>query len=166
MGILDRFKKTKRNPDLEERLSGTGQSGKTASKADSVVPKKVLSASDSLEKRDEQNIQKSAKKHDTTDSKALSRAKHGILLAPLVSEKATGAEKTGAYTFKVARRANKMEIKNAVKSVYGVEPLSVRTMMFQGKNMRFGGNHGKRSDWKKAVVTLPKGTVISIHEGV
>ena len=166
MGILDRFKKTKRNPDLEERLSGTGQSAKNASKTDSVISKKASSASDFLEKTDEQKMQKFTKKHDATDSKVLSRAKHGILLAPLVSEKATGAEKTGAYTFKVAKRATKTEIKNAIKAVYGTQPLSVRTMMFQGKNMRFGGNHGKRSDWKKAVVTLPKGTIISIHEGV
>ncbi|MBI2990512.1 MAG: 50S ribosomal protein L23 [Candidatus Magasanikbacteria bacterium] len=162
MGILDRFKKTKRNPDLEERLSGAKKSSKGSSAQNTAVRKNVSESGNT----DSVGTQKVQEKIDSSDTKSQGRAKHGILISPLVSEKATDAERTGVYTFKVARKASKMEIKNAVKAVYGVVPVMVRTVTLEGKRMRFSGNHGKRSDWKKALVTLPKGASISIHEGV
>ena len=83
-----------------------------------------------------------------------------------MSEKAAMHEATGTYTFKVHPRATKIAIKKAIQSIYHVSPVSVRVMHTQGKAVRFGRFLGKRKDWKKAIVTLPKGTTIAIHEGV
>lgn len=89
-----------------------------------------------------------------------------VLVKPFISEKAAIAETNGVYTFVVVDSASKIEIRNAVKQVYGVEPKKVRVMNMEGKAKRYGRNRGRRSDWKKAIVTLPKGQSISIHEGV
>jgi large subunit ribosomal protein L23 len=89
-----------------------------------------------------------------------------ILAHPLVSEKAVHAEARGTYTFVVKPAINKSMVKQAVKQVYGVWPKSVRVVNVEGKRLRFGRSFGKRQDWKKAIVTLPKGKTISIHEGV
>lgn len=96
----------------------------------------------------------------------ISGGKRHVILKPLVSEKALMNEGTGVYTFVVSPEATKVEIKEAVNDLYGVMPATVRTMNFEGKRLRFGRYKGRRSDWKKAVVSLPKGQSISIHEGV
>lgn len=89
-----------------------------------------------------------------------------ILVKPLVSEKAAIAETANTYTFVVTNDATKLTVKRAVKEVYGVMPIRVRMLNVQGKYVRFGRGYGRRSDWKKAIVTLPKGQTIRIHEGV
>lgn len=89
-----------------------------------------------------------------------------ILLQPLLSEKAAGYEANGTYTFIVSGHATKLTVKQAVKDVYGILPTDVRMMNVQGKYVRFSKGYGRRSDWKKAIITLPKGKTISIHEGV
>lgn len=91
---------------------------------------------------------------------------HAVLVRPYVSEKAAVAESLGAYTFVVASSATKHAVAQAVKDVYGIRPVSVRMMHMQGKQVRAGRAFARRSDWKKAVVTLPKGQSIRIHEGV
>ncbi|PIZ95486.1 MAG: 50S ribosomal protein L23 [Candidatus Magasanikbacteria bacterium CG_4_10_14_0_2_um_filter_33_14] len=108
-------------------------------------------------------------KKESTVKKAASSLKgpaHKIILKPLVSEKASMAEMHGQYTFLVNKSTNKTEIKKAVKQVYGVIPTDVRVMNFEGKRTRFGALKGKRSDFKKAIITLAKGHSINIHEGV
>ena len=89
-----------------------------------------------------------------------------VLLKTLVSEKATIAESKGVYTFIVANKTNKLEVKKAVKEIYGVNPAKVRMINVEGKQVRFGNKQGRQSDWKKAIVTLPKEKTINIHEGV
>ncbi len=109
------------------------------------------------------------KKETKTDDKVTGKSRaqaYRILVRPLVSEKATMNEMQGKYTFVVDVNATKDEIKKAVETVYGVRPVSVRTALFEGKRKRFGMIRGKRSDWKKAIVSLPKGRTINIHEGV
>ena len=93
-------------------------------------------------------------------------AAHRVLVRPLLSEKTARDEKRGTYTFAVAMDATKTEIIRAVEQVYGVRPSSVRTLITEGRAARFGQNTGRRKDWKKAIVTLPAGTTISIHTGV
>lgn len=93
-------------------------------------------------------------------------AAFSVLVRPIVSEKSTVAEGRGAYTFVVSRTATKVDIKNAVRAVYGVQPTMVRVMNFDGKAVRFGARFGRRQDWKKAIVTLPEGKTIDIHAGV
>ena len=86
---------------------------------------------------------------------------HAIILAPVVSEKATRvAEKRNQAVFKVARDAGKVEIKAAVEQLFNVKVTAVTTLNAAGKNKRFGQSVGKRSDWKKAYVTLAEGQEI------
>ena len=81
-----------------------------------------------------------------------------VLLAPHVSEKATSlADENGTFVFKVAKDANKLEIKKAVESLFDVKVEGVRTVNVKGKSKFFGRVAGKRSDWKKAYVSLAEG---------
>lgn len=98
-------------------------------------------------------------KEDTKDA-------YKVLISPLVSEKATRGGSIGQYVFRVGIRANKREIKKSIFVVYGIMPVSVNTVQSLGKNVRSGKNRGKRKDWKKAIVTLPKGKTIQIYEGI
>ncbi len=89
-----------------------------------------------------------------------------VLLKPILSEKAALQESHRSYAFAVVPGATKTDIKKAVFQVYGVTPIRVRTLRFEGKTVRFGTTLGRRSDWKKAIVTLKEGESIRIHEGV
>ncbi|AOE50692.1 MULTISPECIES: 50S ribosomal protein L23 [Kangiella] len=81
-----------------------------------------------------------------------------VLLAPHVSEKATIlAENDNQFVFKVAKDANKREIKKAVETLFEVEVESVRTLNMKGKRKRFGLQEGRRPNWKKAYVSLKPG---------
>ena len=78
-----------------------------------------------------------------------------VLSAPVVSEKATMlAEKDNTVVFKVLPNANKKEIKAAVENIFNVKVKAVRTLNMQGKSRRTVHGIGRRSDWKKAYVTL------------
>jgi large subunit ribosomal protein L23 len=78
-----------------------------------------------------------------------------VLIAPHVSEKSSVvAEQNNQYVFKVAKDASKPEIKQAVEMLFNVQVGSVQVSNTKGKNKRFGAIHGRRSDWKKAYVTL------------
>jgi large subunit ribosomal protein L23 len=89
-----------------------------------------------------------------------------LIIKPLVTEKAAVAQSQNKYSFMVNRRAGKLDVKRAIKEIFGVEPIAVNIMNIEGKIRRFGRATGRRSDYKKAVITLPKGKSISVHEGV
>jgi large subunit ribosomal protein L23 len=92
---------------------------------------------------------------------------HDIIIKPLVTEKTTDQlEKNGAYTFVVAKDANKIEIGKAIEELFNVRVREVRTMRYAGKQRRIGKFVGKRSSWKKAIVTLREGDTIQLFEGV
>lgn len=92
---------------------------------------------------------------------------HRIIVGPLVSEKSTRvAEKRNQAVFKVARDATKPEIKFAVESLFKVIVTDVNTLNVAGKNKRFGQAMGRRSDWKKAYVSLAPGQEIDFAGGV
>lgn len=81
-----------------------------------------------------------------------------VLLAPHISEKTTlVADANGQHVFKVLKDASKIEIKQAVESLFEVKVAQVRVMNVKGKTKRFSNREGKRSDWRKAYVTLEKG---------
>ena len=81
-----------------------------------------------------------------------------VLVAPIISEKATAAaEKNNQVLFKVLRDATKPEIKAAVELMFKVEVDSVRTVTTKGKAKRFGGRIGRRDHVKKAYVSLKAG---------
>jgi large subunit ribosomal protein L23 len=91
---------------------------------------------------------------------------HQIILAPVISEKATRvAEKRNQAVFKVLRDAEKAEIKEAVEKLFNVKVSGVRTLNVKGKNKRFGQSTGRRSDWKKAYVSLAAGQELDLGAG-
>jgi len=90
-----------------------------------------------------------------------------IILRPIVTEKGSAIrDRENKYLFSVVRDANKIEIKQAVESLFGVKVKSVKTMVMHGKVKRMGIFEGKRPDWKKAVVTLEEGQTIDLFEQV
>jgi large subunit ribosomal protein L23 len=90
-----------------------------------------------------------------------------VIVRPLVTEKSTNElDRQGAYTFQVAREANKIEIRQAVEKLFNVRVKDVRTMQYRGKQRRVGKHIGMRSAWKKAIVTLAEGDTIHLFEGV
>jgi len=88
-----------------------------------------------------------------------------ILLRPVVSEKSYGLLDEGKYTFVVDPSANKTQIKQAVEEVFRVKVTGVNTLNRQGKRRRTRFGWGKRSDTKRAIVTLAEGDRIDIFGG-
>jgi large subunit ribosomal protein L23 len=85
-----------------------------------------------------------------------------VLLAPLMSEKtARLADRNRQYAFKVAGNATKPEIRQAVEMLFNVKVTGVQVANMPGKTKRFSQTIGKRSDWKKAFVTLAEGSDIN-----
>ena len=77
-----------------------------------------------------------------------------IILSPVVTEKSSSEMQDGKYTFKVAKNATKVEIKNAVEKLFEVKVLKVNTMTVKGKEKRVRYKSGRTPDWKKAIVTI------------
>ena len=94
-----------------------------------------------------------------------SKNPYDIIIAPLISEKGVSMMEDNKYCFKVATYANKHEIAAAVAENFKVEVLGVNIINYDGKKKRLGVHVGKKSDWKKAVVTLKKGNRIEVFEG-
>lgn len=89
-----------------------------------------------------------------------------VLRAPVVTEKTTVQRDKGTYTFRVDRRANKIQIRNAVESIFDVRVASVRTLTVPSKPKRQGTFSGATTSWKKAYVTLRAGDSIELVESV
>jgi len=89
-----------------------------------------------------------------------------VLTGPLITEKAAIAESFNKYSFKVATWSTKSQIKKAVLEIYGVMPTRVSIVNVDSKQVSFRQHGGRKSSYKKAVVTLPKGKTIDIHKGV
>jgi len=89
-----------------------------------------------------------------------------IIRRPLLTEKTTlMTERENKVVFEVDRSANKIEIRRAVETLFDVKVEGVRTLTAHGKIKRMGMHQGRRSDWKKAVITLRKGDKIEFFEG-
>lgn len=84
-----------------------------------------------------------------------------IILAPVITEKTAGMEADGKYAFKVANKANKTEIKQAIEKKFNVKVVSVNITNSHPKHKRVGKYTGMTSRYKKAIVTLAKGSTIS-----
>ena len=77
-----------------------------------------------------------------------------IIVKPIITEKSNDGLQEGKYTFKVNKKATKVEIAKAVEKLFNVKVLKVNTINVKGKKKRVGYHVGKTSDWKKAVVTI------------
>jgi large subunit ribosomal protein L23 len=89
-----------------------------------------------------------------------------LLRSPVITEKATLLSEHNQVTFRVPIDANKIEVAKAVEIVFGVKVTAVNTLITKGKTKRFRGRMGRRSDVKKAIVTLAEGDSIDITTGV
>jgi large subunit ribosomal protein L23 len=141
MGILNRFKKedssNERKPEAQQ-APATQAAVKVAPKVEvkTVAPNKV------------------------------SVAASGVIVKPLVTEKSATLGSANQYVFVVSKNANRIQVRSAIKAMYGIMPSRVNIQNVRGKAVRFGRARGKRKDWKKAIVTLPKGKTINVYEGV
>ena len=89
-----------------------------------------------------------------------------VLIEPILSEKANILREEGKYVFKVDPRATKIQIKEAVRKLYNVHPVSCTVMVVGGKPKRQRSRPGYTASWKKAIVRLSKDEKIGIFEGV
>lgn len=91
---------------------------------------------------------------------------YDVILSPHITEKTTMLSEHNAVVFKVADKATKPEIKAAVEALFSVQVTGVNTIVVKGKTKRWRGKEYRRSDVKKAIVTLAEGQSIDITEGV
>jgi large subunit ribosomal protein L23 len=91
---------------------------------------------------------------------------YDIIIAPVITEKATNASEHSKVIFKVALDATKPEIKEAVEKLFDVKVKSVNTLRRRGKWKLFKGRAGRQSDTKRAVVTLEEGQRIDVTTGL
>jgi large subunit ribosomal protein L23 len=149
MGFLDRFKKQKEQ-EVEKATPAT--SGVKEIAEPSLSPKHVSVRGASAQER----------QHTTVVREELVEA----LLRPWVTEKTAVLASMGHYVFLVQPDATRVAVRRAVQALYGVRPMDVRMQNMRAESIRFGRRLGKRKAWKKAIVSLPKGTSIDVNVGV
>jgi large subunit ribosomal protein L23 len=86
-----------------------------------------------------------------------------IIIRPLQSEKSAGLAEDNRFVFRVDRKANKYQIRQAIEQIFGVNVVKVNTMVMPGKPKRAGRYVGRRSGFKKAVVTLAEGQQLDLY---
>lgn len=163
MGLLDRW--TKKKDGVEARKEAAAKSAET---------KKASPKVEKAEKAEAPVKAKAEKKLEKIEEKKTIKSKgakvggiaYKVLIRPLVTEKSAISESLNKYSFVVANGADKNKIKLAVEEAYGVKPVAVNVINVQGRVVRFGRRLGRRSDYRKAIVTLPQGKSITLHEGV
>lgn len=95
------------------------------------------------------------------------RIPHDIIIKPIITEKSMEEMSNRKYTFVVAKKANKSEIKKAVETIFNVKVEKVNTLNMIGKMKKQGYTSGRRSSWKKAIVKLAEGSkTIEFFEGM
>jgi len=91
---------------------------------------------------------------------------YDVIIAPVITEKSTMASERNQVIFKVASKATKPQIKEAVEKLFDVKVKSVNTLVRKGKTKVFRGNFGSQSDTKRAIVTLEEGHRIDVTTGL
>ena len=100
------------------------------------------------------------------DMKISQNKAYQVILNPLVTEKATQLSEYNKIVFAVPINASKLEVKSSVEKIFSVKVKTVNTIILKGKIKRFKGILGKRSNIKKAIVTLAPGNTIDLSAGV
>ena len=91
---------------------------------------------------------------------------HRVLIRPLITEKGSSLGVYNQYVFEVAPKTNKIEVRKAIRKVYGVDPIKVNVINVRGRAVRYGRTEGMTKKWKKAIITLGAGQKIEIQEGL
>lgn len=93
----------------------------------------------------------------------LIKQSYSVIVRPIVTEKSSALKaEANKVTFEVKKTANKIDVKTAIEGLFNVSVTDVSTMIMRGKNARVGQSQGRRSNWKKAIVTLKAGTDLDI----
>ena len=100
------------------------------------------------------------------DFKISQNKAYQIILNPLVTEKSTQQSEFNKMVFSVPVNSTKLEVKSSIEKIFSVKVLSVNTILLKGKVKRFKGVLGRRSNTKKAIVTLAPGNTIDLSAGV
>ena len=158
MGLLDKFKKAA--PPSDEKPQDEVKDVKPAEK----VAEKVEEVK-SVEEVKKAEQPKEPKKEVKKKQKGTGEA-YRYIIKPLISEKASHLSAQNKYVFEIAPKANKIEIKRAIKALYNVEPVKVNVINVRGKSVRYGRSTGMTKCWKKAIITLKPGDKIEVYEGV
>ncbi len=153
MGLLDRWTKKQTAAELAKKPVSASSKPST----DLVVEKSIAAPSKSVAP---------AAKTATIKATNLTGTAYKIIVRPLVTEKSSQGASLNQYSFVISKDATKIQVARAVKELYDVKPVSVNVINMGGRRIRFGKSAGRRGDYKKAIVTLPKGSSITIHEGV
>ena len=107
-----------------------------------------------------------AKPKNAGDTKPIDLKHYDIVVKPVITEKSTLVSEYNQVVFKVANDATKPEIKAAIEALFSVKVLSVNTLIQKGKTKRWKGKEYRRSDEKKAIVTLADGDRIDVTTGI
>jgi large subunit ribosomal protein L23 len=91
---------------------------------------------------------------------------YDIILGPVITEKATLLSEHNQVAFRVAMTATKPQIRKAIEELFKVKVTGVNTLRVKGKTKRFRGRMGRRSDYKKAIITLAEGQSIDYTAGI
>ncbi|MFH1632333.1 MAG: 50S ribosomal protein L23 [bacterium] len=155
MSFFDKFKKK-------------GEQTESASVARQVVDaakneEKVKEVKEEKEEKEEKRAPAKMEKKLITAASAQSLS---TIIEPIVSEKTAQLSDQGVMVFKVNPKATRIAVSKAFKEMYRVTPVKVNIANVRGKRLRFGRIQGKRCDYKKAMIMLPKGTRIDIFDGV
>jgi large subunit ribosomal protein L23 len=100
------------------------------------------------------------------EAKAVDIRHYDVVLAPHITEKSTMVSEHNAVVFKVANDASKPQIKAAIEALFNVSVTKVNTILTKGKTKKWKGTPYRRSDSKKAIVTLAEGQSIDITSGI
>ena len=93
----------------------------------------------------------------------MNKQTYGVIVRPLVTEKSSALKaEANKVVFEVQKSANKIDVKTAVEGLFDVKVTDVTTMIVRGKHKRVGTSFGRKSNWKKAIVTLKEGTDLDV----
>ncbi len=106
------------------------------------------------------------KRHSGANVTVSRNRAYDLILAPVITEKATMGSENNQITFRVPLDARKPEIKAAIEELFKVKVKAVNTLRQKGKVKRFRGREGKRSDYKKAIIALEEGHSIDVTTGI
>lgn len=109
--------------------------------------------------------QESEKKNKTAEITNVSKDAYRVLVRPVISEKSATQSANKKFSFIVSSRATKIDVARAFRGLYGVKPTHVRVLNVEGKKVQFGRARGQRRNFKKAIVTVPKDSSVTIDYG-
>ena len=139
---------------------------KTAEKEVEEKKQDKLAKSSKKETRTSKSKSETGQKPAQKESKGMLEAGYGIFLHPHATEKTARAGAKDIYSFAVSGKSNKIEIKKAFSRMYGIRPIGITIENMPSKGVRFRGISGSTSSWKKANIRVPKGSNITVYEGV